>query len=567
MQARSLKFFSSFSCTIVCLSVGFGQTVSSPNKSQSTSGSGEKPGITFHAETRLVVVDVVVTGHHQEPVTGLTKSDFTVLEDGEPQQILFFEAHVPPSGQALAPLPPHQYTNVSTQSPSAVNIVLFDALNTPLEDQAYARAQMLRLLKTLPAGQTVALFELGAKLRMIAGFTTRSEDLVAAASKIVAHRSETLDSPDEREEDNHQLALMREGSRNQEFFDHLQEFMDENWAARDQNRAALTLKAFSELAQDVSNFRGRKNVLWLSEEFPVYFGPEVNRNDPHPNLQSYTELTRDTEGMMSSAQMSIYPIDVRGLVTGGLANASSGSGPPGSGRIVAIESLHIAMDELAKQTGGRAFYNTNDLTRAMERSLENGSHYYTIAYAPRNKNWNSKYRRIKIHLANSGLDAEYRKGYYATPERQPPQDQARADLLNAIQPTTPQSTMLQLRARVLPPDGDHTKVRIDCLVDPANLFFTDGPGNHKSARLEFVAVAWDKNLKAAVNATHTVELDLPSDKYENAMHNGIAAHQELKLQPGSYIVSLGIMDDASRRIGTLHIPIQVDEAKTSAKPK
>jgi VWFA-related protein len=322
MQPRYFKFFASCFCAIACLSVALGQTTSSSDndrrnaEEESHAEVPGKPEITFHAATRLVVVDVVVTGHHQEPVTGLTKSDFTVLEDGKPQQVLFFEAHVPPSGQTQAPLPPHQYTNVDAQAPSAVNIVLFDALNTPLEDQTYARAQMLQLLKTLPPGQEVALFELGTRLRMIAGFTTRSEDLVAAASKVVTRTSELLDTPASRQEDEHQLGLMREGSRNQEFFDHLQEFMDENWAARDQNRASITLKAFGELAQSVANFRGRKNVLWLSEEFPVYFGPEVNRNDPHPNLQNYAELTRDTEGMLSSAQMSIYPIDVRGLVTG-----------------------------------------------------------------------------------------------------------------------------------------------------------------------------------------------------------------------------------------------------------
>src|SRR5262249_46373745 len=202
----------------------------------------------------------------------------------------------------------------------------------------------------------------------------------------------------------HQLALMRDGSPNQGFFDALQEFMSRNWYARNQNRASLTLQAFGELAQDVSSFRGRKNVLWLSEEFPVYFGPEVNVYDPHPNLQSYDDQTRDTSGLLSSAQISLYPIDVRGLSTGGIANSSSGAGPVGNGRIFAIESLHIAMDELAKQTGGRAYYKTNDLKVAMQKNLEKGSHYYTIAYAPPNHKWKSKYPHIQIQLNPRALD-------------------------------------------------------------------------------------------------------------------------------------------------------------------
>lgn len=571
MRAVRFKACGAGSCLVVLLSWALGQAAPAaknpPAQEKPPSKSGEQPAATFHAESRLVIVDVVVTGPHRQPVTGLAQSDFTLLEDGKPQQIQFFEAHVP-APAAAAPtriqLPPHQYANVSTQSPSSINIVLFDVLNTPLTDQPYAREQMLQFLKTLPSGQQVALFELGTQLRMIAGFTTTSDDLVAAARKVVPHSSELLDTQEERQQTEDQLGLMREGSRNQEFFDSMQQFMTDTWEARDQNRANETVKAFGELARAVSGFRGRKNVIWLSEEFPVYFGPNLNPNDPYPNLRSYADLMRDTAGVLSSSQMSIYPIDIRGLVTGGIANAGSGGRAPGNGQVLAIENLHIAMDELAKQTGGRAYYNTNDLRLAMQRSFENGSHYYTLAYAPRNRAWDSKYHRIKVQLARSGLQAEYRKGYFATPERQPSEDEAHAELLSAIQPATPQSTMLLLKAQVLPPDREHAKVRIDCIVDGTGLAFTDGPGDRKNARLQFITVAWDKNLKAAVNATHTVELSLPPDKYENAIHNGIAAHQELQLQPGSYNVRMGVMDDGSKKIGTLDIPLLINETKNTS---
>ena len=506
-----------------------------------------------------MVVDVVVTGAHRQPVTGLTQSDFTLLEDGKPQQILFFEAHVPPSEAAVpaqAALPPRQYTNVSAQAPSSINIVLFDAMNTPLVDQPFAREQMLRFLQTLPAGQQLALFELGSQLRMIAGFTTRSQDLVAAAKKTVIHHSEMLDTREERQQDEFQLGLMREGSMNQEFFNQLQEFMDETWQARDQNRAYRTLQAFADLTHAVSGFRGRKNVLWLSEEFPVYLGPEINPHDPQSNVHSYADLTRDIEGRLSASQMSIYPIDVRGL-TPAAPSASSAGRPTSANPIVDIENMHIAMDELARQTGGHAYYNTNDLKLAMQRSLENGSHYYTIAYAPQNRTWDSKYRHVKIRLASPGLAAEYRRGYFATPESPPSQDQAHADLVRAIQPATPQFTMIALRAQVTPPDASHANVRIDFTVDAAGLVFTDAPRNRKDAKLEIVAVAWDQGLREAMNASHRVELDLPLDRYESIMRNGLSAHQELKLQPGSYTVRVGVMDDGSQKIGTLDLPVEV----------
>jgi hypothetical protein len=226
---------------------------------------------------------------------------------------------------------------------------------------------------------------------------------------------------------------------------------------------------------------------------------------------------------------------------------------------MAVENLHLEMDELAKQTGGRAYYNTNDLKLVMQQSLENGSHYYTIAYVPQRQNWDSKYRHIKIQLARPGLEAEYRKGYFGSPEKQPAQDAALADFLGALQPATPQSTMLLLKARVSLPDSDHAKVRIDCIVDGAGVEFTPGDRDRKNAKLQFVTVAWDQNLKAVVNASHNVELSLTPDKYEKAVHNGIAAHQELQLEPGTYSVRLGVMDYGSKRIGTVDIPLQIGE--------
>src|SRR5436190_2307349 len=521
---------------------------------------------TFHAESRIVVVDVVVT-KHREPVTGLTQSDFQVLEDGKRQQIQFFESHIPSSStpRELA-LPENQYSNISDETPSSINIVLFDLLNTPFVDQPYAREQMVQFLKTLPPGRQVALFELGSTLRMLAGFRATSDELLAAARKVVPHRSALLDTQDSREEAQDQLGLARQGSMNQEFFDHMSDFLAETTAARDQDRAKITLQALQDISHAVSGFRGRKNVIWLSEEFPVYFGPQMNASDPSASARNYFEVMHDTAGLLSSAQISIYPIDVRGLISG-LTTASSGGGDRGNTRIRPIEDLHLEMDNLARENGGRAYYDTNDLKLAMQRSIENGSRYYTIAYVPQRQNWDSRYHHIKIQLARSGLDTEYRKGYFANKQTNRPTDQARADLISALQPATPQSTMLALKARVSLPDSDHPKVRIDCVVDGSALAFTPIDANRETAHLQFETVAWSPDLKVKANASHMVELSLPQEKYQQVMHNGLAAHQELQLAPGIYNIRVGVLDDGNKKIGTLDIPLQVNAVvkKTSQK--
>ena len=77
------------------------------------------------------------------------------------------------------------------------------------------------------------------------------------------------------------------------------------------------------------------------------------------------------------------------------------------------------MDEIAAQTGGRAIYNMSDLKVAMQRSLEHGATYYTLAYSPRNKKWNGAFRRITLKVNLPDVKLDYRGGYYATKDRQP----------------------------------------------------------------------------------------------------------------------------------------------------
>jgi hypothetical protein len=93
----------------------------------------------------------VITDRHREVVTGLSQSDFTVLETASRKRPNSLRAHVPSPAAATpaqVPLPAYEYSNASSATPNPINIVLFDLLDTPLIDQPYARAQMVQFLKT-----------------------------------------------------------------------------------------------------------------------------------------------------------------------------------------------------------------------------------------------------------------------------------------------------------------------------------------------------------------------------------------------------------------------------------
>jgi len=131
-----------------------------------------------------------------------------------------------------------------------------------------------------------------------------------------------------------------------------------------------------------------------------------------------------------------------------------------------------AMDDIARETGGQAFIG-NDLKKIMERGIEQGSTYYTLAYSPAIKKWDAEYHKIEVKTAESGLKLEYRRGYYAVAEREAPASQAGMLLFAAMQPSVPESTMLLMRVQVLMPDKEHDKIRIDYAVGPQDISFTD----------------------------------------------------------------------------------------------
>lgn len=141
--------------------------------SQQTAVPSPPPVIRTNAN--LVLVDVVVT-QHGRPIQGLAASQFHILENGKEQHISVFEEHRSTDAirEVAAPvLPRETYSNVPRFAlTSAVNVVLLDALNTPVTDQSWVRAEMMHYCRHIPPGTRIAVFTLASRLRMIQGFTT-----------------------------------------------------------------------------------------------------------------------------------------------------------------------------------------------------------------------------------------------------------------------------------------------------------------------------------------------------------------------------------------------------------
>ncbi|PYY17633.1 MAG: hypothetical protein DMG60_10985 [Acidobacteria bacterium] len=546
---------------------------------------------TFRANSRLVQIDVIVLDGNGHPIQGLRQSDFKVIEDGKLQQVSSFDAHETKLTAAVQEpfhLPPHQYTNVPVDEPRGpLAVVLFDTLNTPALDQAAARHHLLEFLRALPPGQTTALFTLGTRMRMIQTFTGQSDVLVAAARRLLAGSSPLLTTETEHQRNEDDL-IYRErmtapsitgpgsGAAAQPPLDsdllagttaRLRDALTEQERFQITQRVGITLKSLAELAAMLQGYPGRKNLLWLSGAFPFSFGPNPFIRSEERDRGNFDIAVRQTTSLLSAAQVAVYPIDATGLRTHGIDLANTGDSMTGfdsstgasrlnagfARQMVDESDAQATMDEIAEQTGGKAYYGTNGLKTAMQRSLDQTSAYYTIAYAPHNQDWNGKFRHISVKTERAGVTLQYRRGYYALPEPvHSPQDST-ARLVAALRPDIPDSTALNLKAQVLPPDADHRSVRITYLVNPQQITFTDAAEGRKHAFVDLLAVVWDQNGRDVGHSADTIDATFSQKEYLSILRAGLQASQEIAVKPSAYRVRLGVVDRLSQQVGTIDV--------------
>jgi VWFA-related protein len=533
--------------------------------------------------TRLVVVDVVATDK-DGAVTNLKQDDFSILEDGKEQKIRVFNFQQPranPPGAVAAALskpPENVYSNVARFSASSsLNILLLDALNTNLPHQAYVRDQMIRYLQKMPEGQPVAVYMLSTKLRLLQDFTDDPALLKKVAKDIKVVASPLQDNPAGGAD----VELLPAGFADaglvpSQMLSAMQSFEMERVSFQTDMRLTYTLNALTTIARALSGYPGRKNLIWISEAFPLSIDPNMElTGDTFAGTRNYGPQIAEAADSLIDAQIAMYPIDARGLVPPSMFDASN-SGRDRFGRSLSrpgrmataisaesaqLQSVHGAMQEMADRTGGKAFYNTNGIDAAIRKSIDDGSTYYTLAYYPENKNWNGKFRKIHIKVNRPGVKLRYRLGYYAVdPSLFAEKNQKQRDsaFALALSPDSPIATGLPFNALVLPPaEAEPKTVRVNFGVDPHAISFEHLSDGLQHATLECTVQAFSAKGKLVRGELTTVKAALKPDTFSQVMQDTFPCQQAINLEPGNYYLRLGVRDTRTGLIGTTNAKVVV----------
>ena len=560
---------------------------------------------TLRAFSNLVVIDVVVTDSNKNPVHGLKAADFTLLENGKEQTIRHVEEHSAVTGVkqvALAPkLPSGLFSNISAApSNGPVNVLLLDYLNTPLNAQPNARKQLLDYLDKAPAGTRIAIFGMTTHLYMLQGFTSDMQVLKAALTtkKGTPQVSDILTDSS----NGGAMGTTAFSDAVAQYADATQEMMDDMARVDAQitsetvnNQMLYTLNSFDQLARYLVGIPGRKNVIWYSAGFPLDVEPNVNERDGNDSVVRNDEAIRKMDNLMTRAQIAVYPVDARGLMTdpsydiGNTMNNSAGAaGDATMAFMNQTAQEHSTMEAMAEDTGGEAFYNTNGLTQAVSKAVEEGSNYYTLSYTPANVQWDERFRTVKVKVDNpNAKNLSYRNGYYAIDPNDRNKLNASGAATAMVAPTTMVTAMMhggpnpaeilfkvRIRPASTPPEpavvasnktnpdpkvkveGPFKEYGVDLVPDPhAVNCKVDANGNHHCA-LEIWSYVYDSNGKLLVTTGNRVFRLLTPPDYNKLLAGGMAFHQEISVPVnGVHFLRTAIHDLVSDRVGAVEIPV------------
>ena len=515
------------------------------------SAAGQQPQPTFTASSNLVIVDVTVRDKSGRPIDGLKPSDFTVFEDGKPQKIAVFEFQklseepAPPPKLALADqfkLPEAPKTAITAEKPGQVQyhdkrlmVFYLDFSSMGIPEQLRAQEAALDYAaKHITKDDLVAILLYTSQIQVLTDFTA-DRDVIDSILKplTIGEMSELAglaDTDDANGEDTGAAFVADET-----------EF---NIFNTDQKLAAIEQAA--------------RMLAPLPEKKPlIYFSAGVNKT----GIDNQAQLEATINAAVK-ANLAIYPIDARGLMAdppGGDAShaASRGTGIY-SGSVynqqrATINDSQETLYTLAADTGGKAFFDSNDITAGIVQAQQQMRSYYLLGYYTTNGAQDGKYRKITVKLNTlTSAKLEHRKGYYASKIwgklNGQEKEQQLKEALSAGDPVTELPLALQVNYFRVAPTTYFVPVSIKI---PGSVVALAAKGGAGVTQFDFAGQIQDEQHAVAGNVRNNITIHLAKDNSAGrTSQKSFQYDAGFTLGPGRYRLKFVVRENVTGKLGT-----------------
>ena len=539
-------------------------------------------------KSNLVNIDVMVKDKKGKYVSDLKAEDFTIVENGVPQKIEFFDAPLMGNETKTAAASTATAAPATTPPSSAPRnyvALVIDSQSTDITNLKQVREGTLKYIREqITENDIVALLSVTNGLRMLQPFTQDKARLIAALENAGLNPSsknfEQKDIAGNIELRREQLAgstpatitsvaAGSEAAKRMIAERVLAQFIQLRTAlSLQQSRPVLA--ALAAIAEGLRPIPGKKTLVLFSQGF---VSPAV--------LDWQVQSTID---IANRANVAIYIIDSAGLRAGAPASGSLVPSSPLAGvsgitnqeqRIRAVGGETVfdnvrqegqgrefdILYRISGDTGGRFFKGNNDISQGLERIDEEIHARYTLAYRSTNQNFDGTFRKVKIEVRRPDTQIVSRNGYYAIPPEEimllSPADKKLLSGFAAAQanPELPVFVSLgQFRSR----EGLYT-VPVAIELPPSAVTF-ERKGDKRSLQLEVLGVLKTGAERVLSRLGGNFDVNLTDSDYQSIVSNNIYYRQDMVLAPGAYTLDLMVRDRQSGKTSAKREQFVVPEA-------
>jgi len=521
----------------------------------------------IRVNVRLVEINVVAFTRTGEPVTDLAKDDFEILDNGKPQEVRFFalEKQSLPSG-TLDPLPKNVFSNRrlgAVKTAPGVSVVLFDLLNTEFADQANAKKQLISLLHKMQPGERIGVYVLGRQVSVLHDFTDDPSQLAAVLARFEGREFHELTGAtgDQQPRPVDLSATQGRFAEAEQLLNRAENVQRDYFNV---DRVTVTLGAFRGIAERLARQPGRKSLVWISGSFPFTLGTtqkdleNLAKDSPNRERGSFQNLFDSAMRAVSDADIAIYPVDARGLIpsTAYDASHSAGSEAVYSRKEEPNRALYSppnidSMENLANKSGGRAFFNTNDLQQSISAALSDNRISYTLEFSPTSPP-DDKFHVLKVQVRRKNVNLRYRQGYLASSKSSGLSDPT--TMLKEALGSPLDASAIGITAKLEMPEFGSGAWNLTTTVDSHDLAIREENGKWVG-HLQVVYSVQAETGKELAGVLDNVSLDLKPEIWSKISAEGLILRKEFRPPGNAAKVRIAIYDVATGRVGSISVPL------------
>jgi VWFA-related protein len=539
-------------------------------------GEQVPPPLTFGVEVEQVVVDLVVTDKKGSAVTGISRDDLVIEEDGVPQSIVSFDGVVHSPDPRAEPVPPSK-VSLNTEDPveqGRTFVIVFDDMNLSPHRAHGAKAAVATFLRTaVREGDYVGLIATSGAAWWTARMTSGRDRLMDSLKRLDG-RKVTDHSPERLTDwEAMRIHMHRDPQISRQALERFEKYGVHMQAQRDRHdpltgttsdpfllaraeevytRARLgtriALEVIERALNGLATVRGRKAVILVSEGFIA---------DPH--LDEFQRV--DHAAVRANA--AIYFLNARGLEElSGEFVSEFGPSVPGSDVSYAFASMSRVDDgseAIAADSGGFTVKGVKNLDEGIQRIAEEARAYYLLGYVSTNEARDGAFREIEVKFKRGrgkGLEIRARKGYYAPLGAGTVAAQGRegvdAELQAVLDSPWVQDDIPIRMTHYLGGEqmmGTATAM-IVAEVDIRSLSFTEEEGRHR-AEIEFLMVVAHRESGEFFRYDQKINMRLRPATHERLNRIWFPIAREFDLGPGDHQARIIVRETASGRMGSV----------------